>query len=228
MAGLATGPRNNSGATMGVAWRSNLNFIRAAEDVVLDGADEQTGVKNAMVQMGDNANVKIISLSLGTPFSSGTLEDGVNYAYNKGKLIFAAGGTSLSWLSWWGVIYPAKLDKCVAMTGIKENGSTCTVCHDGSEIDFTVTMERNVNSDRSSLSYHSSGTLPSYVGGSSCSTAMGAGMAALVWSTKPSWTRDQVLNALKTTAQNYPTKNGTYGWGKINPVAAVNWAKTQP
>ena len=228
MAGLATGPRNSNGSTMGVAWKSNLHFIRACDDVVLETAGERTGVKNALIQMGDNANIRIISMSIGTPFSSGTLEDGVNYAYNKGKLIFAAGGTSFSWTSWWGVIYPAKLDKCVAMTGIKENGSTCTVCHDGSEIDFTVTMERNVNSDRTSLSYHTSGNLPSYVGGSSCATAMGAGMASLVWSAKPTLTRDQVLNILKVNAQYYPNKNSTYGWGKINPVAAVNQALSMP
>lgn len=224
MAGLATGPRNSVGATMGVAWKSNLHFIRACDDVVLDGSDEQTAVKNALIQMGNNANVKIVSMSLGTPFSSGTLEDGVNYAYGMGKLIFAAGGTSFSWTSWWGVIYPAKLAKCVAMTGIKENGSTCDVCHDGSEIDFTITMERNVNSDRNSLSYYTSGTLPSYVGGSSTATAMGAGIASLVWSSKPSLTRDQVLNILNTTAQYYPSKSSYYGYGKLNAVAAVNKA----
>lgn len=224
MAGLATGPRNSVGATMGVAWKSNLHFIRACNDVVLDGSDEQTAVKNALIQMGNNANVKIVSMSLGTPFSSGTLEDGVNYAYGMGKLIFAAGGTSFSWTSWWGVIYPAKLAKCVAMTGIKENGSTCDVCHDGSEIDFTITMERNVNSDRNSLSYYTSGTLPSYVGGSSTATAMGAGIASLVWSSKPSLTRDQVLNILNTTAQYYPSKSSSYGYGKLNAVAAVNKA----
>lgn len=228
MAGLATGPRNANGATMGVAWRSNLAFVRGCEDVVLDGSSERTGVKNALVQLGNNTSVRIISMSIGTPFSSSTLEDGVNYAYGKGKLIFAAGGTSFSLTSWWGVIYPAKLSKCVAMTGIKENGNTCTVCHDGSEIDFTVTMERSVNSDKTSLSYHTSGNLPSYVGGSSTSTAMGAGIASLVWSAKPTLTRDQVLNILTTTAQFYPSKNSTKGWGKLNAVNAVNAAIAQP
>lgn len=229
MAGLATGPRNANGATMGVAWRSNLAFVRACDDVVLETSDERTGVKNALIQLGNNNNVRIISMSIGTPFSSSTLEDGVNYAYGKGKLIFAAGGTSFSWTSWWGVIYPAKLAKCVAMTGIKENGSTCTVCHDGSEIDFTITMERSANSDRTSLSYHTSGNLPSYVGGSSTATAMGAGIASLVWSANPYLTRDQVLNILTTTAQNYPSsKSSTKGWGKLNAVNAVNLALSQP
>jgi serine protease len=225
MAGLAVGPRNNSGATMGVAWKSSLHFIRAAEDVILDGSDEQTGVKNAFIAMGNNEAVKIISISLGTPIYSGTLEDGVNYAYGKGKMIFAAAGTSTTWLSWWGVIYPAKLDKCVAMTGIRENGSTCGTCHDGAEVDFTVTMERDADNSRNSLSYHTSGTQPGYVGGSSCSTAMGAGMAALIYTAKPGLTREKVLQAMSTTAQ-YTTKNGYYGWGKINPVAAITKAKT--
>jgi serine protease len=223
MCGFAAGPRNSVGATVGVAYNANLVFLRAAEDVILDGDNEKTAVKNAFVQLGDNANVKIISMSMGTPFYSGTLEDAVNYAHNKGKMLFCAAGTSLSWTSWWGVIYPAKHDKCVAMTGIKENGNTCTVCHDGSEVDFTVTMERTSNSDRTSLSYHSTGNAPSYVGGSSCSTAMGAGIAAMVWSVNPSLTRAQVLNILKTTSQ-YTTPTGNVGYGKLNALKAVQAA----
>jgi subtilisin family serine protease len=223
MSSLAAGPRNNVASTTGVAYNANLKFYRAAEDVVLDRADERTGVKNAMVALGDDTNVKIISMSMGTPFSSGTLEDGVNYAYNKGKLIFCAAGTSFSWTSWWGVIYPAKLAKCVAMTGVKENDNTCTVCHDGSEVDFTVVMERSANSDRTSLGLHSSGTLPSYVGGSSTATAMGAGIAAMVWSVNPSLTRDQVLTLLKQNAQ-YTTPTGSKGYGRIKPLQAVQAA----
>jgi serine protease len=224
MCGLAAGPRNSVGATVGVAYNSNLRFVRAAEDVILDGGDEKTSVKNAFVLLGDDASVKVISMSMGTPLYSGTLEDGVNYAYNKGKLIFCAAGTSLSWTSWWGVIYPAKHDKCVAMTGTKENGSRCTVCHDGSEVDFTFTMERNVSSDRTSLSLHSAGNLPSYVGGSSCATAMGAGVAAMIWSSQPTLSRDGVLNILKQTSQ-YATPTGSKGYGQINAFKAIQKAK---
>ena len=102
--------------------------------------------------MGDLNDIKIISMSIGTPFSSGTLKDGVTYAYNKGKLIFAAAGTSFSWTSWWGVIYPAALSQCQAVTGVKESGSTCSDCHDGSQVDFTIPMQRNASSNRTSLS----------------------------------------------------------------------------
>ncbi len=201
MAGQAVGPRNAIGASTGVAYRSNLVFIRACEDVVLDLSSEKTAVKNALVIMGDNPAIRLISMSIGTPFSSSVLSDGVNYAYGKNKLIMAAAGTSFSWTSWWGVIYPAALTKCVAVTGVKENGAKCSSCHDGSQVDLTICMERNADSGRNSLSLPASGTAPTYIGGSSSATATAAGIAALVWSAKPAATRAQVLQCLTSTAQ---------------------------
>lgn len=226
MSGLAVGPRNSSNATTGVAYKSNLHFIRACEDVVLDGSSEKTGVKNALVRMGNKTDVRIVSMSVGTPFSSSILEDGVNYANNKGKLIFAAAGTSYSWTSWWGVIYPATYSVCIAITGVKENGSTCASCHDGSEVDFTIPMERTINSDRNSLSLTASGSNPAYIGGSSCATATSAGIAALVWSAKPNLTKTQVYLALRNSSQFYPSYSGSLGYGNLNASAAVNLALT--
>lgn len=222
MSGIAAGPRNNLNSSTGVAYKSNLHFIRACEDVVLDKSSERTAVKNALIRMGNRSDIKIISMSIGTPFSSGVLEDGANYANNRGKLIFAAAGTSFSWTSWWGVIYPARYSSCIAVTGVKENGSTCSTCHDGSQVVFTIPMERNVDSDRNTLSLGTSGTTPTYVGGSSSATATAAGIAALVWSVNPSLTKSQVLTSLVTTSQNYPGINSSKGYGNLNAQAAVN------
>lgn len=224
MAGQAVGPRNNTGATSGVAYKSSLHFIRGSEDVILDLASERTGVKNALIALGNNPSVRVISMSIGTPFSSSVLTDGVNYAYGQGKMIMAAAGTSLSWTSWWGVVYPAALTKCVAVTGVKENGSKCGTCHDGSQVDLTIIMERSSNSSRNSLSLPPSGTAPTYIGGSSSATATAAGIAALVWSTDPSLTRAQVLQCLTSTAQFANSPSGSKGYGNINAAAAVNCA----
>lgn len=224
MAGQAVGPRNANGATTGVAYHSNLSFIRGCEDVVLNLSSELTGVKNAMVAHGNNNALRIISMSIGTPFSSGLLTDGVNYAHGKGKMIMAAAGTSFSWTSWWGVIYPAALSKCVAVTGVKENGAKCSSCHDGSQVDLTICMERNGSSARNSLSLPASGTAPTYIGGSSSATATAAGIAALVWSARPNATREQVLQCLTSTAQFANAPSGSKGYGNINAAAAVNCA----
>lgn len=224
MGGQAVGPRNNTGATTGVAYKSSFRFIRACEDVVLDKSNERTAVKNALVALGNDANVRVISMSIGSPFSYSVLSDGVNYAHGLGKLVMAAGGTSFSWTSWWGVIYPAAYSNCVAVTGVKENGSKCGSCHDGSQIDLTICMERSSNSSRNSLSLAPAGNGPNYIGGSSSATATAAGVAALVWATKPTATRAQVLGCLTSTAQFAGAPSSSKGYGNINASAAVNCA----
>jgi hypothetical protein len=221
MSGTAVGPKNNNGATTGIAYKANLHFIRGCEDVVLDKSSERTGVKNALVKMGNKADVRVVSMSIGTPFYSSVLYDGVVYANNKGKLLLAAAGTSFSWTSWWGVVYPAAHSQCVAVTGVKENYNTCSSCHDGSQVDLTVVMERSSNSDRNSLSLRPSGTSPSYIGGSSVATASVAGIAGLVWSLNPNFTKDQVYNFIKTTSQYYPGTDSDTGYGNVNAQAAV-------
>jgi serine protease len=225
MSGLAAGPRNDQNATTGVAYQSSLHFIHACDDVVLDASAEKTGVKNALTRMGDMTDLKIISMSVGSPFASSVLKDGVTYAYNKGKMIFAAAGTSFSWTTWWGVIYPAAYSQCYAITGVNESGSTCVDCHDGSQVKFTIPMERSGNTSRNSLSLTLSTTTPSYIGGSSAATATMAGIASLVWSVKPTLSRAQVYDILKNTAQ-YVNITSNHGYGNPNASAAVALALT--
>ncbi len=225
MCGIAGGPRNNQNATTGIAYKSDLLFIRGCDDVVLDASSELSGVKNALVRMGNNSTVKIISMSVGTPFYSSALYDGVSYAYGKGKMIFAAAGTSFIFTSWWGVIYPAAFSQCIAVTGVKENGNRCSNCHDGSQVRFTIPMERNVSTSRHAVSLPYSGVAPTYIGGSSCATATCAGIAALVWSVNPLLTRTQVYDCLRTTSQ-YVVPVTNKGYGNPNAAAAVALAAT--
>ncbi|MBD8084072.1 S8 family peptidase [Chryseobacterium caseinilyticum] len=221
MASAMAAPRNNQGQPVGVAYNANLISYRAASNVVLDGYHEQNGVKTAFTNLGNTASVKIISMSMGHVFSVGKIEDGVKYAYSKGKLIFCAGGTSTSFTTFVGVIFPAWMPETQAVTGVKENTSNqkCDVCHSGEEIDFTYQMERASGSNIPVLSYYNGQT--DYVGGSSVATASSAGIAALVWSKNPSWTRDQVLNRMRQSATYYPAKNADYGYGNINVLQAV-------
>jgi len=221
MASAMASPRNNLGQPVGVAYNANLVTYRAASNVVLDGYHEQNGVKIAFTELGNNTSVKIISMSMGHIFSVGKIEDGVKYAYSKGKLIFCAGGTSTSFTNFVGVIFPAWMPETQAITGVKENTSNqrCDVCHSGAEIDFTYQMERASGSSIPVLSYYNGQT--DYVGGSSVATASTAGIAALVWAKNPSWTRDQVLNKMRQSATYYPTPNSDYGYGNINVLQAV-------
>jgi subtilisin family serine protease len=223
MAGACAAPRTSLGSAAGIAYNCNLVVVRASSDVFIDESRETKGVSDAFVNAGNRADVRIISMSMGTIFSNSQIRDAVRYAYNKGKLIFCAAGTSFSWTAGFvGVIFPAYMPEVNAVTGIKDNLSTrCDACHEGSEVDFVVVMEKSSNG-RKPLSTAQSGTAPSTVGGSSVSTASMAGMAALVWSRFPTLTRDQVLSKLITNASNYPTRSSKFGWGRVNVDAATN------
>ena len=224
MAGAAAAPRGTDGASVGVAYNSNLVTCRASADVLIDASREVTGVTNAYKNAANRTDVKIISMSMGRITGSSQITDAINYAYGKGKLMFCAAGTSFGWTAgWYGVIFPAWLGNVNAVTGVRDNNfnDNCTACHDGSETDFTIVMEKASN-ERHPLTLAMSGNAPSTVGGSSVATATTAGIAALVWSRFPGYTRDQVLNKLITTSANYPNKNSTYGWGNVNADAATN------
>ena len=110
----------------------------------------------------------------------------------------------------------------VAVTGVKEGSvyQKCDVCHTGGKIDFTVVMERTVSGNTVPVgSYYDNQS--DYVGGSSVATATTAGIAALVWSKNPTWTKDQVLTKMKQSASFYPNKNADFGYGNINALLAV-------
>ncbi len=223
MAGACAAPRGTDGNACGVAYNCNLVTCRAASDVFLDASRELKGVSDAYVNAGNRADVKIISMSMGTIFSSGQVTDAIRYAYGKGKLMFCAAGTSFSWTAGLvNVIFPAYLSEVNAVTGVKDNNfnSRCNVCHEGSETDFTYVMEKASN-ERHPLSLAMSGDAPSTVGGSSVATASTAGIAALIWSRFPTYTRQQVLDKMIQNASNYPNRNANLGWGNVNANTAT-------
>ena len=223
MAGTAVGPASSDGSFAGVAFQSNLIGIRAAEDVIHDSSAEQDGVSDAFTFLGNRADLDIISMSMGNLFSSGQITDAINFAYNQGKMIFTAAGTSLEFTTFVGVIFPATLSNTIAVTGTKTGSpmAKCSTCHSGSQVDFVVTMEDRNNSNRTPLTLADSGNDPNYTGGSSVATATAAGIAALVWSNDLTQTREDVLEALKNASSFYPARDGSYGWGKINARTAV-------
>lgn len=223
MAGFAAAPRGTDGNAVGVAYKADLMTVRAVKDVVISSSSERKGTRDALYLAGGKADVKIISMSIGTPFYSSTVADGIYYAYNQGKLMVAAAGTSLSWTSWYPVIFPANMTQTTAVTGLRDNGTVkCVTCHSGPEVDFTIIMERASNDDRTSISLASSTNQPKYTGGSSCATATVAGIAALAWAENTNASRSTILQALKNASEFYPARDDDFGWGKINASAAVN------
>ncbi|MEO0626601.1 MAG: S8 family serine peptidase, partial [Bacteroidota bacterium] len=120
-------------------------------------------------------------------------------------------------------IFPANRWNTTAVTGVRDGSSLqrCDICHDGSQVDFVAVMQRQNDTDRTSLTLAMSGNQPSYVGGSSAATATTAGIAALVWATNPGQNRTQVLDRMKNAASIYPGRDNNFGWGIVDAAQAV-------
>ncbi len=221
MSAAIAGPRNDDAMPVGVAYNCNLVSYRGTGDVLLDSRKERRSVSKALMELADRSDVKVISMSIGWVWTVGNIKDAVKYAHSKGKMIIAAGGTSTTFTNWYAVIFPASMKETVAVTGIRENGKRCNICHDGRKIDFTVMMQRDKDSDRTMpvLGYRSD--VRNVVGGSSIATATTAGIAALVWATNPEMTREQVLEKMQKAGEYYPNRSNRYGYGKIDVLKAV-------
>ncbi|MFD1016282.1 S8 family peptidase [Winogradskyella rapida] len=223
MGSTMAAPRNDNGMPVGVAYNANLVAYRATEDVLLNDYHERKGVSDALTQLGNRSDVKIISMSIGYVWSISNIEDAVKYAYSKGKLIFAAGGTSTSFTNGYGVIFPATMSETIAVTGVNDGSSyeRCETCHSGSKIDFTIIMEGDNNTSKAPpvLSFYNGERR--YTGGSSVATATTAGIAALIWSKYPTWSRSQIINRLKQSSEFYPNKDSSFGYGNIDALQAV-------
>ncbi|MCH2199052.1 MAG: S8 family serine peptidase [Flavobacteriales bacterium] len=224
MAGIIAAPRNSAGNSVGVAYDANLVSCRGTTDVIINTSNEKDGVSDSYYYLGNRGDVRIISMSLGDVFYSGQVADAIHYANNQGKLIFCAAGTSLSWTSWWGVIFPANMSQTTAVTGIKTGApmERCVECHSGSQVDFVIVMQDRNDTDRGPITLADYGSQPNYTGGSSAATATTAGIAALVWAQNPGLSKDQVKNILKQASSNYPYRDGQFGWGVIDAAEAVN------
>lgn len=225
MAGLIAAPWANFGNAIGGAHKANLFTVHAADDVYLNTSTEKLAVKNAYVYLGNKSSVKIISMSMGTPFYSSVLLDGVSYANAMGKLLFAAAGTSTYFTSGLGVIYPAAFSECQAVTGVNDQDETCQVCHEGAEVDFTVVMERSWDTNRKAVGINQYNDWPQYIGGSSAATASAAAIAAVVWSVKPTLTKFQILWILRYTSQFSIIQDWNHGYGRMNALSAVQLAQ---
>ncbi len=224
MASLAAAPLGYEGTAAGIAYRANMNTYRGTDDVVIDCASEQAGVAASLTHAANDPNMHIISMSLGDVFYDNTVATAVQYANSQGKLIFAAAGTSTSLTNWYPVIFPATMPETVAVTGVTDGAvrDQCNTCHDGAEVDFVVCMQRDGNSNRNGVCLDRPNNFNHYVSGSSCATASMAGMAALVWGENPGWSSGQVLNRLIESADYYPARDGEYGWGKVDVLAAIS------
>lgn len=224
MSSILAAPRDSTGEPVGVAYGANLIVYRASRDVFLDDYHEKKGVAQAIVQLADRSEVKVISMSMGYLFHVRNIADAIRYAHRKGKLIVTAAGTSFKATNGAGVIFPARMHETIAVTGLLDTPwiQACDECHYGAAVDFSMVVQRKNDAHRRSVSRGYRNQELAYVGGSSAATAMFSGIAALLWSKHPEWNKDQIIAKLQQSSDLYPRRDANYGYGRVDARAALD------
>ncbi len=208
VAGIAAGRTDNAVGIAGTAGRARFMPLKFYDDYWTS-----TIVANAYAYAGD-MGVPIVNTSYNVDqwVSDVVYVSGVQYMYDQGVLHFNSAGNNNQ----------ANPDRQLFEQSLLVVSTTSTDAR-SSFSNYGVGMD--ISSPGSSIL----STLPeeyyAYFSGTSMSSPNAAGVAALIWSLHPEWTRDQVAAQLLATADNIdglnPGFDGLLGAGRTNSYRAL-------
>ena len=210
MAGIIAAPRDGKNV-VGIAWRAHLISVRVT-DAPFIGEGNATAVRNAIALVGPHA--QIILMGFATIYNLPSISDEIDiWYYGSGRMFVAPGGQGDPLVQ--GVLFPANLPTVVGVSGTSD-GDSCPSCIYGPEIDFEAF------SGNPTTGAFQPGNPPIQTSNlSSGASAILTGIAAVVWSKNPTWTRQQVLDKLAQCSHYFPNRNPNRGWGFTDAGCAV-------
>jgi serine protease len=160
-----------------------------------------------------------------------TTQNAVNTARSRGTVVIVAAGNSNANASGFS---PANCTGVITVAAVNRSGGRAYYSNFGSIVDVAApggdTRTSSANGVASTL--NSGTTTPgsdayAYYQGTSMATPHVAGVAALMFSVKPSLTPAQVESILKSTTRAFPATCSQCGTGIVNAAAAVAAAAAQ-
>ncbi|MER5552735.1 S8 family serine peptidase [Streptomyces sp. NPDC002793] len=170
------------------------------------------------IRSAADSDAQIISMSFGSDFSTPEEREAVEYAQDKGKLLFAAAGNNAKQGN--KDQFPASYPQVVGVAATDSSGGASAYSQHGGSVDIAAPGDGiPMWCDEKFQDY-----CPSE-GGTSQATAITSAAAALIWSAHPEWTANQVLNVLFDTAGRGDWEKGTLsnylGHGIIRPAVNI-------
>jgi thermitase len=211
-AGITAAQSNNGIGIAGIAGEGAATKIMPVKVLAANGSGYLSQVASGVTYAADNG-AKVISLSLGGPASSITLQNAIAYAWSKGCVVVAAAGNE-------GVSnksYPAAYANVIS---VASTGSTDTLSSFSNWGDW-VTVAAPGESMAST--YHDGGYV--YMSGTSMATPVVAGEVALLASQNPTLTNTALRSLVVANTDPVVSYAGrTISGGRINVLRALQAA----
>ena len=216
MAGLIAGTGAYAGGkgAFGLAPGVKILPVRmpGAEDV---SPFAVSGYFSKGIRYAADSGARIINISMGGGSNARELTEAVRYALGKGSLVFAAVGNDAE--KQHEVEYPAATPGVVGVAAVGKDLKRASFSQYGPQVDIAAPGVDMV---------HACGgkTGLCRTEGTSDATALASASAALVWSSHPTWTNNQVLRVMLNTL-GAPTdgakRNDSIGYGIVRPRVAL-------
>jgi len=214
VAGSAAAIGNNSIGVSGVAWDNPIMPLMVLGS---DNLASYYDIAEAIIYAVDHG-AKVINISFGGPSSSYTVQNAANYAWDHGAVICASAANYNTSTPY----YPAACDHVVAVAATDSADRKASFSNYGDWIDITAPGV--------SILTTSNGGGYGYWSGTSFSSPIACGLAALVMSANPWLTNAQVVELLKQGADDLgdPGFDPYFGYGRINVYQTLAMALDSP
>ncbi|HBT87416.1 S8 family serine peptidase [Desulfobacter sp.] len=207
VAGSAAAMTDNITGVAGVAWDS---LIMPLVVVNTDGSATYYNIAQAINYAADQG-VRIMNISIGGSSYSSTLQNAVNYAWNKGAVIVAAASNYSTDTPY----YPAACANVVAVSATTSSDTLASFSNFGDWVDISAPGLYILTTTRGGGYGNMSGT--------SFSSPITAGVAALILSANPSLTNTQVVDILTQNADDLGSTgfDKYFGYGRVNAFQSI-------
>ena len=211
VAGTAAASGNNGVGLIGIA---SKNYILPVKVLDSTGSGTYSAIANG-INFAANKGVRVINLSVGGGSSSSTLQSAIDYAWSKNIVIIAAAGNNANNTPQ----YPAACRNVVGVSATDSSDNLASFSSYGSYVTLSAPGQGIWTTQRG-------GTYGAW-SGTSFSSPVTAGVAALVVSANPQLSNVQVVDLLKTSSDDVGATGYDvyFGYGRVNANKAVNAAR---
>lgn len=221
------------GQVIGPAYGASFILARTENDSSEKPIEEDNWV--AAIEWADSLGVQVTSTSLvyldfDTPYVSLTWQDmngrtaiisrAATMAAEKGIIVVTAAGNEHRLVNHNTLSAPADADSILTVGAVEPSGIITSFSSQGPTIDGRIKPDVVAQGDGVRVASSTDPTGYIYDGGTSFSTPLAAGTAALLVKAFPNATPMQIINALKNTASRSGQPDNVYGWGIIDALSA--------
>jgi serine protease len=216
VSGIVAAKTNNGRGVVGIAPSAKVMPIKVLDST---GSGSDTNIAIGINYARDHG-AKVINLSLGGTFDDPALRTAVASAISHGIVVVAAAGNDGTGTVGFPASYPGVLavgatDHTGALTSFSSYGPRVDVVAPGLDITSTALGSTEAYSADS---------------GTSFSSPIVAGVAAMLRGKHPTWTQAQVTAQIRNTARDLglPGVDPAFGHGMVDPLAALGGPAAAP